>query len=274
MRIFGKCIIAGEHSVVRGRVALVTPLKSRSLELDWQKGSGQGYEVEEGPFESAFTLAIDKALQTVPLPAGYWKFSLKSDIPPGAGLGSSAALSVAVARFFEKELGRKLDVFSLALRLENIFHGSSSGIDLAAVLSSQPILFRKGAEPKMITPLWQPHFYLADTGLRSSTKACVAKVSSQRRIDLDEKMESAVLEIQKALMSQEGLQNLCVGVERAAECFRAWNLVPFEVEEQITTWKQKGALAVKPTGSGDGGFLLTVWKEPQSDPNLISIWDS
>ncbi len=273
MKIFGKCILAGEHSVVRGRRAIVTPLRSRSFELEWAKSVGSGFEVEEGPFENAFTLAMEKARQTVNLPAGFWKFSVKSDIPPSAGLGSSAALSVAVARFFEQELGRKLDVFSLALRLENIFHGSSSGLDLAAVLSPGPIIFRKGAEPKRLEPAWQPHFYLSDTGLRSSTKACVAKVAALRRIDLDEKMENAVTELEKALKIPN-LEGVASSLEQAADVFRAWNLIPAEVEEQITALKAKGALAVKPTGSGDGGFLLTLWAEKPTDPNLISIWNS
>jgi len=258
--------------VVRGRPALVAPLKSRHLRLTANQGPGNGIEMRPGPFRNAFLKTLEKGLSlTGKKLESRWEFGLESDIPPSAGLGSSAALSVAVARFLVPEG----ELFSLALELENIFHGTSSGIDVAAVISPEPILFSKGLAPSPVSPTWVPRFFLYDTGLRSSTKACVEKVSTLGRSDLDERMESAVATMQKALTTNEGLSALAASIETAASCFQEWDLIPPAVRRQIDYLKKAGALAVKPTGSGDGGFLLSLWEnDPPAELNLISIWDS
>lgn len=241
------------------------------LELHWEKTSGDGWNTS-GPLASPLRAAIAMATETFALSPGHWNFSATSSIPSRAGLGSSAALSVSVAKFFQ-QLHPKVDVFSLALKLENIFHGSSSGIDLAAVLSDGPILFRRGQAPEPVHMKWKPLLYLKDTGLRSSTKTCIEKVVSLGRPDLDERMEKAAIAMKLALTTKDALADLQYAVEEAALCFEEWGLVPVEVANKITSLKKSGALAVKPTGSGDGGFLLSLWKEPPTDESLIPIWD-
>lgn len=64
------------------------------------------------------------------------------DLPPGAGLGSSGALGVAMLRAFREALGLDLDdvtVAKLAQRSENEFAGASSGImdQMAASLARE-----------------------------------------------------------------------------------------------------------------------------------------
>lgn len=271
----GKCILAGEHSVVRGRQALVTPLRSRALTLHTLKSEGSGFTIEEGPYAAPLSLALQRASELAPFPKGHWKFSVHSDIPTRAGLGSSAALSVAVANFFAPN-----DVFALALELENIFHGSSSGLDLAAVMSEGPILFRKGTKSEPVTLSWRPFLYLADTGLRSSTRACVEKVAALHRADLDDRMQEATLKIRKSFVDGEStFSQIASALEDAAEIFREWELVPEAVEKKMKELKNLGAHAVKPTGSGDGGFVLGLWSEPPQgaaslSSELIPIWDS
>lgn len=271
-RCFGKCILLGEHSVVRGQPAVVLPLSSRSLSLTWEnRGGADGVEADAGDFAPAFRAALAEALRlaNVTLPAGTWHFTLSSDIPARAGMGSSAALSVAIARFFA-ELGfLGGDLFPFALSLENLFHGKSSGIDVAAVLHGQPIRFQAG----VATPLpmaWRPHLFLSDTGLRSSTKACVEKVIALNRPDLDERHGRAADLGIRALAAPYGQELLVEAMNEGLSCFREWDLVPALVEAQIEGLRKAGALAVKPTGSGNGGYLLSLWPEAPS-LGLISV---
>ena len=271
-RAYGKCILLGEHSVVRGQRALVLPLGSRHLELSWERREGSGWELHAGDFAPAFRAALTEALRLsgATLPEGAWVFHLSSSVPPRAGLGSSAALSVAITRFL-LELGLvKGDIFAFALQLENLFHGTSSGIDVAAVLAQAPIFFQRGHAPEPLPLRWRPHLYLADTGLRSATKACVEKVSALGRPDLDERMAGAVEKAARALSEEENLSTLQEAMEEGLNVFRAWGLVPPPVEEKIAELKRAGALAVKPTGSGDGGFLIALFRREAS--GLIPVW--
>lgn len=264
IRAHGKAILAGEHGAVRGFPAIVTPLLSRSLTLSFSPALE--FSVAEGPFREPFTLAMKKAVELLErsLPAA--NFSLTSDIPPRAGLGSSASLSVAIARYLlpSATFG---ELFRIALSLEDIFHGKSSGIDVAATLSQGPILFQKGKEPETLSD-WRPHLYLTDTGLRSSTKICVEQVAEMNRPDLDEKMAAAVAQM-KAAFTARDLSLLATSMQGANACFAEWGLVPASAAAQADELKRKGALAVKPTGSGNGGFLLSLWDKPQ---NLLSLW--
>src|SRR5439155_1036706 len=75
-----------------------------------------------------------------------------SQLPAGAGLGSSAALAIAVLRALAAAAGRRLrpdEELALGRRLEAIFHGHPSGIDPAA--AAQPgggcIRFVRGEPP-------------------------------------------------------------------------------------------------------------------------------
>lgn len=266
IRIHGKAILAGEHSAVRGHPAIVAPLFSRSLTLTMAP-AGE-FSVTEGPFREPFSLAMKKAVEILGRALPSAKFTVASDIPPRAGLGSSASLSVAIARYLLPEAAFP-DLFRLALSLEDIFHGKSSGMDVAAALNAGPILFQKGKDPVALSD-WRPHLYLTDTNLRSSTKACVEQVMQMNRPDLDEKMASAVIEMKSAFETRN-LSQLAQAINSAQECFAAWELIPASAAAQIRELKAQGALAVKPTGSGNGGFLLSLWAKPQT---RLSLWES
>lgn len=262
----GKCILTGEHAVIRGMPAVVIPLKSRSLSLEWGDVVPHNSDLQKH-FEKTLQVALEKINKKT-----NFSFRVSSDIPSRAGLGSSAALSVAITRFLECEKlasFSKEDQFRFALELENIFHGTSSGIDVAAVLSESPIRFQKGrAEP---IGNWQPNLFLSDTGLRSATKACVEKVVALKRPDLDDQMGDASSKAMNAFHEKNN-SNLALAIKGARDVFAGWNLIPDSVKKQEEELYELGALAVKPTGSGDGGFLLSLWDKPPISKNLFSIW--
>jgi mevalonate kinase len=286
IKTHGKVILAGEHGVVRGGEALVLPLRSRSLELSWEPSPDGKFHVNStvagepaekpGPLAEPFRLALNLALDITRFqtPHRGYRVNLHSDIPVRAGLGSSAALSVAVVRFLAGEGAKLEQPFGLALEIENIFHGKSSGIDVACVLSSAPIRYVRSAPPQDLRMAWRPRFYLSDTGARSSTKECVQKVEAANRRDLDERMAQAVKDAKSALLSEQSDREteLADAMNLAGSCFTEWGLgAP---ETLVKKLKDAGALAVKPTGSGGGGYLLTLWKEPPPEElALIPVWE-
>ena len=63
-----------------------------------------------------------------------WRIELNSTVPPGRGLGSSAAVAVAIVRAVAAAAGAALDdltVSELALASEQIVHGRYTTLDLS-----------------------------------------------------------------------------------------------------------------------------------------------
>src|SRR5690606_1973189 len=80
---------------------------------------------------------------------------VRSELPPGRGFGSSAALAVAVLRALAARAGRtftRSEELDLGRQLEAVFHGTPSGIDPAAAALGGCFAFVRG-EPPTITPL-------------------------------------------------------------------------------------------------------------------------
>ncbi len=72
---------------------------------------------------------------------------MSSDIPPGAGLGSSASMACCFAAGVPAVLGKRLqrgEVNRIALEMEKLVHGSPSGGDNAACCYGGLIWFEKG----------------------------------------------------------------------------------------------------------------------------------
>jgi mevalonate kinase len=87
-RVGAKWILVGEHSVLRGGAAIAFPCSDFSLELKY----------EPGP--TSLDPGIRRLLDLLGGPNHVsGDLQIRSTIPQGAGLGSSAALSVALTRW-------------------------------------------------------------------------------------------------------------------------------------------------------------------------------
>jgi mevalonate kinase len=89
-------------------------------------------------------------------------------------------------------------------------------------------------------------------------------------------MLDAVKKAQIALEtdSPKALQQLTSAMNTAAQCFQQWGLVSDSLQQHMKTLREAGALAVKPTGSGGGGYVISLWESaPPSglDIELTSV---
>lgn len=278
-RVHGKWILAGEHSVLRGGEALVFPVQSRFLDFSFTP-SEQKLSLEivhlNKDLETAFWEVLKRALEMVDLPLDQLtgRLHLQSQIPIGAGMGASATLCVALARWFHG-LGylQPEDMYPFAKSLEDLFHGESSGVDVAVALSQQPLLFQRPGSMQIFLPNWQPHFYLSYCGKQGVTADCVSQVQSLFIKDkeyaeaIDDKMKEAVALAKESLLDDQKMDNLIGSLDMAQTCFQQWGLITPELRNHMDVLKSLGALAVKPTGSGGGGFVLSLWDyDPQDKP--------
>ena len=279
-KVHGKWILAGEHAVLRGVPALVFPISSKYLELDYQANDEDfsvDFESKGNDLHIGFWAVFEKALELLSMKRCdlKGKMSLRNNIPIGAGMGASATLCVAVTKFFHS-LGKipEKKIFTFAKELEDLFHGKSSGVDIAVALYNKPLAFRAPDEIEDLSPKWRPHFYLSYCGKRGVTVDCVKKVEKLfeekpgTAESIDKNMQQAVFEAMNSLEKQKDLMGLGSAIERAEQCFEDWHLVSDALSEHMNELRKAGALAVKPTGSGDGGYVLSLWEREVGDEKL------
>src|SRR5262245_9133457 len=117
---FGKVILLGEHAVVHGGAAIVAAL-ARGARAHASEGPA---EVRVGNERIAPDSDLGRASAAMCAAAGKRaRVTVWFDVPVRAGLGSSAAAAVAVAR----ALGvAEADIPRVAHAAEQVFHGAPS----------------------------------------------------------------------------------------------------------------------------------------------------
>lgn len=275
--VFGKAILAGEHAVIRGYPAIVFPVPQRSLKLKWRETPEAATAVFSGQHGDELKLlfwgVLERACELTGMSRDSVRgvFEIENTIPVGAGMGASGALSVAVGRWFEAR-GKvsAVELHEFCRQLENLFHGESSGLDVAVAVAGHGLRFVRGGERSRVALAWKPQWFVSYSGQRGITKECVARVKALHERDpelgkrIDEQMRDAVTTAEAALLRSSGSSfgELARAIELACSCFVQWDLVNGEIGTHMQMLRSRGAVAVKPTGSGEGGFVLSLWKTP------------
>ncbi len=277
----GKWVLAGEHAVLRGHGAIAFPIPEKKLTLTYEPNAADLNADFEGEGRNELHLLFWSVLEHGQHLRGQslnqltGNFHLQSNIPTGVGLGASAALCVAISRWFAKQhLIEEGEVFSFARDLEDLFHGKSSGLDIAAVGAVNGIYFKQGMV-QSFSPRWNPEWYLSSSGQIGITSQCIQQVNAlwkedeKNGISIDLQMQQSVEMALDALNNNgsSSLDALTQAIEKGARCFNSWGLINPSLNHHMQLLKQHGALAVKPTGSGSGGYVLSLWdKKPTNLP--------
>ena len=195
----GKIILFGEHAVVYGQPAIAVPVNQVKARAIISPGIGQPRgsiylqapdidledNLEAFPQDHPLAIVIKEVLQETGIdqpPAMIIRIT--STIPVAAGLGSGAAVSVAIIRALSEYLGVLLPderVSNLAFEVEKIHHGTPSGIDNSVITYQQPIYFSRGDGPRRpqmeIMRVKKPFILvIGDSGIPSPTAKTVGDV--------------------------------------------------------------------------------------------------
>ena len=127
-RAAGKVILLGEHAVVYGRPALAAALGlGLAVEVTASDGALRVESDRAALADDARPAALaTEAARALGLEPRGMTVRIRSQLPAGAGLGSSAALAIAVLRALAAAAGRRLrpdEELALGRSLEAIFHG-------------------------------------------------------------------------------------------------------------------------------------------------------
>ena len=272
-----KCIISGEHSVVRGGGALVMPLNNFTLHAEYTASNVPlccvASGVEPDLIKGLFSRLVHAGLTSLgqPLNALCGEITIHNDIPIGKGLGFSAAFCSVISRLFIiKGLLDDKQFFSFAHQLEHKFHGKSSGVDIAGVSSDQAVFYKNANDYISLHFTFKPQFSLYYLGRPSSTIASVKKVAlfceqkCTEGAQIDQDMLDSVHRAMSALTEpydNHSIDNLSKALQLAQSCYERWGLISIEDKKKIAYLYRQGAAAVKVTGAGNGGYLLVLWAQ-------------
>ena len=154
----GKVILFGEHAVVYGRPALAVPVTQVHADVKVEDSPAPGIwvdapdislhgEISSLPATHALASVIHNIFRTLkissPPPLA---IRITSTIPVASGLGSGAAVSVALIRALSSTVNHPLSdeqVNALAYETEKLHHGTPSGIDNTVITYAKPVYFIK-----------------------------------------------------------------------------------------------------------------------------------
>ncbi len=261
-----KFIVSGEHVVLEGAPCLVYPLKSLKLMVDTAPAS-TGFDVltEGAPAHPELKQMIYRACELAGWPPQRLRVTqlrLRSTIPQGAGLGSSAALCVALARLSSQHA--TLDALLDASRkAESVFHGRASGVDPLGVMMDEPVLYDPGAKTRRVLRIASSSPYawvLKDSGKRRKTSEVLADLPEPSRGQRDAQRDLVKLSHDLPLVLESGdWETLPKLISYISDKHRELGLVDEALERCFESLRHEGAIATKLTGAGRGGFALGLF---------------
>lgn len=185
----GKVILMGEHSVVYDFPAIALPLPAANVTVRLEQLDMKNHYIDSqiytGPLHHApnelnnLKKAINLTLSSGQIADARLRIWIDSNIPIGRGMGSSAAVTVALVRAMCHYFNLGLSDSQLAFivnQAEVIAHDQTSGLDTLLVSTDSPIIYRKSASPVPIQFNMPATLVVADSGMEGETKLAVSKV--------------------------------------------------------------------------------------------------
>jgi mevalonate kinase len=281
---FGKVILLGEHAVVHGHPALAAAIDRRISIRTARRASGPiALSVPRWQLRVAVgePHPLAEALAELARRAGADRLSLDleadSELPPAAGLGSSAALMVATARALAGAAGRvpgPAEVEEMAGAGERFFHANPSGIDVALAARGGAGVFRRGVglEPLAAAPI---ALAVGLSGEPRSTAEMVGRVSAALASDPD-RTGAGLAEMGRAASSaaaawREGrLDQIGAHMARAHEILAGLGLSTRAIDDMVDAATRAGAAGAKLTGAGGGGAVIAL--APGREEEVVHAW--
>jgi mevalonate kinase len=198
-------------------------------------------------------------------------------LPGGAGLGSSAALGVAIIRaidILEGVTRDDEDTQRIALAWERVFHGNPSGIDTAMAIAGGVALYRRHPKEgqrtlERVVPRAPITLVVAHSGEGASTRAMVESVARQKQRDpakFDKTLAAIDALVSNARAALEAGDTKALGqlFDMNQSLLAAWMVSTGTIEEMCAAARKAGALGAKLTGGGGGGCMIALAPSPEA----------
>jgi len=267
---WGKIILLGEHAVVYGYPALAAaldrgvsiapvPTTKGALRLDIPAWNLAVKADDDHPVARSLAAIVDA------LDLGRPGVSLVGDaqIPPGAGLGSSAALAVAVARALLSHAKRAAEpaaISAAASASEVLLHGRPSGVDVALAIAGGIGVFRRSAGLRSIT-CPQLRVLVGPSGEPRSTAAMVERVAEVTNATADDPRLAelgGLTDLGTSALLARDLAALGTAMNRAHIVLADLGVSTPQLDSLCEAARVSGAHGAKLTGAGGGGAVIAI----------------
>jgi len=273
----GKIILCGEHAVVYGRPALAVPVtqvqatavvEAASSGI-WIRAPQIGLEAEMTDLASHHPLAalVRSVLATLAVSAPPpLRIQIESSIPVASGLGSGAAVSVAVIRALAAFLGQPLPdetVNALAYEVEKLHHGTPSGIDNTVVTYAQPVCFVKGQAVERLRVGAPFTLVIGDSGIPAPTRDSVAAVRQLWEADpgrweqVFDRIGQLVQQARRAIEDGD-IPALGPLLDENHTLLQMLTVSSAGLDRLVNAARAAGAWGAKLSGGGRGGNMLAL----------------
>lgn len=280
----GKIILFGEHAVVYGRPALAVPVNQLQARVTVSENSRGGIWIEAPNIDLSSDItsltpdhplvavinSVFSALRVTKPPA--CTIYIQSTIPVASGLGSGAAVSVAIVRALSAYLDQPLpdeQVNKLAFEAEKLHHGTPSGIDNTVVTYGKPVYFIKGRPVKTFHVGAAFTIVIGDTGIPASTKESVRTVRKLWEMDkprwerVFDRVGEIVWDARQAI--ERGDPTSLGDLMNANHVLLQKMTVSCpELDRLVEAARKSGAYGAKLSGGGRGGNMIALVKKEKA----------
>jgi len=280
----GKLILFGEHAVVFGEPAVSTAI---DLRVEVYGRAHTEWLVDGASLEEPRYRYVKAAVARVGAPDPLW-LEIRSQLPSGAGLGSSAAVAVATIASLQRTAG-PLDVPAIArmaFEVEHEVQGRASPLDTSTASAGGGILVLREPHANLLwsierdTRRWFLHrcelppldLVIGNTGISAATGPLVAKVKD--RVDRDPQAAEMVREIGR--ISLDGLRAIQrMDLVEAGHLMDRNHALLTELGvghpslDRLVTAARKHSFGAKLTGAGGGGSMVALTDTPQEAARAI-----
>ncbi|MGX9933552.1 mevalonate kinase [Virgibacillus salarius] len=270
-----KLILIGEHAVVHGQPAIAIPFPLVGVESVVEQVPGT-VKIDTTFYHGPLTLApeslygivqcIQGTLEYLNMPCQDLLIRIKSSIPPGKGLGSSASVAISVVRslfaYFNEDYTDE-DLLRLANIAETFAHGAPSGIDTLTITSQSPVWYEKEHPIDFIELSDDFHFVVADSGRIGDTRLAVESVAHLVKMapkKIHRKLEriGKLTHHAKQALEKKGKHILGHMLNEAQKELEALGVSDAGLNRLINFARKEGALGAKLTGGGNGGCIIAL----------------
>ncbi|HJM78942.1 MAG TPA: mevalonate kinase [Nitrosopumilus sp.] len=282
----GKVILFGEHFVVYGIKAIlcaidkrvtVTAEKTNERKISIYSKIGElilepGKSIAEinSPLKPFYYLA-DKAIKNQDVGL---KIEIKSEIPLGAGLGSSSACCVAGAaaifKLFEEISKEK--ILEFAIEAEKTIFENTSGADCTVCTYGGLMEYDKNTGFKKIED--EPNFELVivNSNIEHSTESMVSKVREFENQNKEEfsklsNLESKLIENVLKLIKESNAEEIGKNINQNQKFLEEIGISNDRLTDMIKIG-QESSFGAKITGSGGGGCIFALTNESNLQDTL------
>ncbi len=289
----GKVILLGEHAVVHGVPALAAGIERGAHARAFYLPEGpcelvvRGWDVhvreaEDGPLLARAFTELVRATRARLSESGASLLACRveagADLPPGGGLGCSAATGVAVARALDP-LASAGEIAARVMAWERVFHGNPSGVDAAVSARGGCVYFERGAPLVALRLRAGVGLTLAvgSTGIASSTKSMVEAVAT--RLAREPSATRAVFErvrglvrVARSAIEAGDMPGLGRALDDNQVALAELALSTPEIDSMCAIARREGALGAKLTGAGGGGSVIALVESAERGVGVVSAW--